>query len=370
MRIEDLDYELPEELIAQRPLPERDAARLLVLDPWTARIEHRTVRDLPELLPPSLFVFNDSRVLPARLRGRRPGGGRVELLLVERIDPAASRERWVALARPSSRLAPGMELSLAAGALRAELLDRTGTGAWHVALHGLPTATEAVERHGEVPLPPYVRRSPDDSDRDRYQTVYARTPGSVAAPTAGLHFTERLLAALRAAGHQTAFVTLHVGPGTFAPLRAPSLDAHRMHAERFEISEAAARAVAQARAENRAVVAVGTTVVRTLESAACGDGHVRPGSASTHLFIRPPHRFAVVDALLTNFHLPRSTLLALVMALGGVKAVRAAYAEAVARRYRFYSYGDAMLVLPGPHSARPPHIGGVVAGCGSAGRPQ
>lgn len=343
MRVEQLDYELPEELIAQEPLPQRDAARLLCLDRQGA-VEHRRIRELPELLPPSLVVLNDTRVIPARLLGRKPSGGRVELLLLEREAQHGDGEIWKAWGRASKPLRPGQGVTWEQGALQARVLERAADGSLRVWLQAEGTVWEAIARLGRMPLPPYIRREAHARDAERYQTVFARTPGAVAAPTAGLHFTPELLDAMQSRGHRIAYVTLHVGPGTFAPLRAETLTEHPMHSERYEISEATRGAVAEAKAEGRPVLAVGTTVTRTLEAAATSEGGVQAGAGATSLFIYPPYRFKVVDALLTNFHLPRSTLLALVMAFGGEDAVRRAYRAAVAERYRFFSYGDAMLL--------------------------
>jgi len=340
VNLDDLDYDLPESLIAQRPLPERDAARLLVLDGDT--LEHHHVRDLPTLLPrPSLLVVNDTRVINARLHGHKPTGGKVELLLVERLGEPGAREQWRALGRSSKPLRPGTTLAL--GSLEATVLDKRD-GVLEVELAADEPIADVLEREGHVPLPPYIRRDDEADDRARYQTVFAEEPGAVAAPTAGLHFTPRLLDALRAAGHELARVTLHVGPGTFRPVTANRLEDHAMHTERYAVSEATAAAIADAKRGGRSVLAVGTTVVRTLEAAARSDGAVTAGVGATDLFIRPPYDWQVVDALMTNFHLPRSTLLALVMAFAGVAPTRAAYAEAVRAGYRFFSYGDAMLI--------------------------
>lgn len=356
MKIEALDYELPEELIAQHPTAARDAARLLVPS-REGSAQHRGIRDLPELLEPGLIVWNDARVIPARLRGERPSGGKAELLLLEPdLDAGSSGgvvETWLALGRANKPLQVGHELLLG-GALRAEVLARHGEGQLRVRLTPLQHASvmAAVEAVGELPLPPYIARAPESADAERYQTVFARTPGAVAAPTAGLHFTPELLTALEQAGHEFAYVTLHVGPGTFRPVKSATLDEHVMHRERYEVPEATALAIRRAREQARPVLAVGTTVVRTLEAAAleAGAGEVvRAGAGETALFIRGSHPFQVVDSLVTNFHLPRSTLLALVMAFAGEDALRAAYAEAIRARYRFFSYGDAMLL----HRAQP-----------------
>lgn len=345
MRISDLDYELPDELIAQEPLARRDASRLLLLDVATNEVEDRLFNELPGLVPPSLFVFNDTRVFPARLLGNKVTGGRVEILLLRRTPEAP--DRWLAMGRSSKGLREGMELSLCGGRLTARVARTLDHGQLEVDLRAEGAVDALIEQAGEVPLPPYIRRAAGDADRTRYQTVYARKSGAVAAPTAGLHFTESTLSALEEAGHQTAYVTLHVGPGTFRPVQVDSLDDHEMHEEAYEVSDATVAAIGRAREEGRPVVAVGTTVVRTLESSVDAEGNPAAGFDTTRLFIRPPHRFQVVDHLVTNFHLPRSTLLALVMAFAGVDLTRRAYREASDLRYRFYSYGDAMLIRGG-----------------------
>ncbi|MBK6578063.1 MAG: tRNA preQ1(34) S-adenosylmethionine ribosyltransferase-isomerase QueA [Sandaracinaceae bacterium] len=356
MKIEALDYELPEELIAQHPTAARDAARLLVPS-LAGTAMHRSIRDLPALLTPGLIVWNDARVIPARLRGERPSGGKAELLLLEPDADAAAgagaAETWLALGRANKPLQVGHQLMLG-GALHAEVLARLGEGQLRVRLNPLAheSVMAAVEAVGELPLPPYIARAPESTDTERYQTVFARTPGAVAAPTAGLHFTAELRSALEQAGHEFAYVTLHVGPGTFRPVKSSTLDEHVMHRERYDVPEATAAALRRAREQGRPVLAVGTTVVRTLEAAALeatADQVVRAGAGETALFIRGAYPFRVVDSLVTNFHLPRSTLLALVMAFAGEDALRAAYAEAIRARYRFFSYGDAMLL----HRARP-----------------
>jgi S-adenosylmethionine:tRNA ribosyltransferase-isomerase len=340
MRISDFDYALPEELVAQEPLPERDASRLLVV-PRSGPLEHRRFPDLEALLRPGdLLVLNDTRVIPARLVGAKGSGGRCELLLLEPLDP--DRARWRALGQASKPIRPGTRLSF--GALAATVEAAGGDGFFDVRFDVAGEALDAaLEREGRVPLPPYIRRAPRPEDRERYQTVVAREPGSAAAPTAGLHFTPRLLERLAARGVRRAFVTLHVGPGTFLPVRGDDLDGHRMHEERFHVPRETAEAFAACRAAGRRVVAVGTTAVRALESAWEGGG-LRTGSGRTALFVRPGHPFRAVDALVTNLHLPRSTLLVLVCAFGGQDRVLAAYREAVEARYRFFSYGDAMLL--------------------------
>lgn len=345
MRTSDLDYELPGELIAQEPLARRDASRLLLVDVAADEVEDHLFTELPGLLPPSLFIFNDTRVFPARLLGSKSTGGRVELLLLRKTGECA--DHWLAIGRSSKGLREGMELTLCGGRLRAQVLRAHDDGQLEVALRADGKVDDLIEQAGEVPLPPYIRRPTVEADRTRYQTVYARKSGAVAAPTAGLHFTEGSLDALEKAGHRTAYVTLHVGPGTFRPVQAETLDEHEMHEEAFEVPEATVAAIGRARAEGRSVVAVGTTVVRTLESSVDAEGHPVAGLGTTRLFIRPPHRFHVVDHLVTNFHLPRSTLLALVMAFAGVELTRRAYRLAADEGYRFYSYGDAMLIRRG-----------------------
>lgn len=348
MDARELDYDLPEALIAQHPPEERTDARLLRMGAPGQPSAHHSIAELPALLAPSLLVFNDTRVLPVRLMGRKATGGRVEFLLLEELPAteghgAAGMPRWRALARPAKSLKPGVAIEIGDG-LSVVPVGRTEDGHVEVELNADRPVLEALAIHGRMPLPPYITRAADDADLERYQTVYARHPGAVAAPTAGLHFTPQLLEALTDAGHRIAFVTLHVGPGTFTPLRAERLSDHPMHAERYDVPEATVDAIAAARAEGRRVLAVGTTVVRTLEAAAGSDGVVVAGGGRTDIFIYPPYRFRVIDTLLTNFHLPRSTLLALVMAFGGQAEVRAAYAAAVEARYRFFSYGDAMLL--------------------------
>jgi S-adenosylmethionine:tRNA ribosyltransferase-isomerase len=354
--LSDYDYALPEDRIAQVPLAERDASRLLVLDRRTGAVAHCRYAELPELLRPGdLLVLNDSRVVPARLLGnKRRTGGRAELLLVHPADgtPLAAAlgespgaHPFVCLGQASKGLRPGAEL-LFAGGLSATVDSHLAEGELRVVFAGPGTLAERLDAAGQLPLPPYITRPPTAADAERYQTVYARVPGSVAAPTAGLHLTERLLGGLAERGMAIARVTLDVGPGTFLPVRSRDESLHRMHPEAFDIPDATASAIARARREGRRVVAVGTTVVRTLESAFAGGG-VQAGPARTNLFIRPGYRFRAIDALLTNFHLPRSTLLMLVCAFGGREQVLAAYRAAVEAGYRFFSYGDAMLVEDG-----------------------
>jgi len=328
-------------LIAQAPLAERDASRLLVLDRSAGTLTHRTFADFPGLpAPGDLVVVNDTRVIPARLLARRSGGGAAEVLLVTREDAGT----WRALVRPGARIRPGTRLALA-GDDRIEIVASLPGGQRRVRLEG-PGGDEAIlARHGQVPLPPYIGRAPGPADRERYQTVYATVPGSVAAPTAGLHFTPAVLADLEARGVAVARLTLHVGPGTFRPVAAADLEQHLLDPEAYALPDDTARRIADTKTRGRAVWAVGTTVTRTLEACAEPGGSVRPGTGWTSLFIRPGYTFRVVDHLLTNFHLPRSTLLMLVCAFAGREAVMHAYEEAIRQQYRFYSYGDAMVVL-------------------------
>jgi len=345
VRISDLDYDLPEELIAQEPLAKRDASRLLLVDAARDEVSDHWFTELAGLLPPSLFVFNDTRVFPARLLGNKATGGRVELLLLRKS--AEGTDRWLAMGRSSKGLRPGMEVSIAEGDLIARIVRLLDHGQVEVDLRAEGDVDQWIERVGQMPLPPYIRRPAGSADRTRYQTVYARRSGAVAAPTAGLHFTQSTLSALEEAGHRMAYVTLHVGPGTFRPVQAATLNEHVMHEEAYEVPDATVAAIGLARTEQRPIVAVGTTVVRTLESSVDAEGNPLAGIGTTRLFIRPPHRFHLVDHLVTNFHLPRSTLLALVMAFAGIDLTRRAYREAADRRYRFYSYGDAMLIRRG-----------------------
>lgn len=341
MRRADFCYPLPAELIARRPLPQRGASRLLALDGATGAIVDLRFADLGSLLRPGdLLVLNDTRVLPARLRGRKASGGACEILLERILD---DERRVLAQARASKGLKPGARIELPGGATAVAIARRGDLFELEFDRAALPY----FEEHGNVPLPPYVGRDAEPEDRERYQTVYAEKPGAVAAPTAGLHFEREALATLAHAGIAIEQLTLHVGAGTFTPLRAEDVDAHRMHSERIRLPSACVAAVAAARSRGGRVIAVGTTVVRALEAAAA-DGALRPFEGETDIFIRPGHRFRVIDALLTNFHLPESTLLVLVAAFAGRERVLAAYHHAVAARYRFFSYGDAMFVTPDP----------------------
>jgi S-adenosylmethionine:tRNA ribosyltransferase-isomerase len=343
------EYELPPELIAAHPAEQRDAARMLVLERASGRISHRGVADFPEQLQPGdLLVLNETRVVPARLQGYRTATkGRWEGLFLAALASGA----WRIVGQTRGKLTAGESLSIpepagsgSADQLELTLIERGEEGAWTArpSLEGDPFAL--LEQFGSVPLPPYIERAaPTPNDRERYQTVYARTPGAIAAPTAGLHFTESLLQSCRARGVETAAVTLHVGLGTFRPVTAERLSEHVMHAEWCALPAETVTAIRRTRERGGRVVAVGTTTVRTLETVAA-IGELQPWLGETRLFIRPPYSFRVVDALLTNFHLPRSTLLALLCAFAGRDPVLAAYAEAVRERYRFFSYGDAMFV--------------------------
>ncbi|HEY8483408.1 MAG TPA: tRNA preQ1(34) S-adenosylmethionine ribosyltransferase-isomerase QueA [Longimicrobiales bacterium] len=353
------DYELPPDRIARYPEERRDESRLLVVDRRTGALAHRIFRDLLELVPAGdALVLNETRVFPARLLGRRPGGGEAEVLLLRPASVAASGSElvhpdarvegeavlWEALVRPGAKLKPGRVVQVSEE-LSVEIVDAAPDGTRVVRLVTALPVEEALARYGRIPLPPYLGREAEPADAERYQTVYARQTGSVAAPTAGLHFTAELLAALEQKGVRLVRVVLHVGPGTFRPVEVEDPAEHRMHAEEYAVSPEAAAALNEVRRGGGKLWAVGTTVARTLETVADESGFVRPGSGRTELFIRPPYRFRAVDRLITNFHLPRSTLLMLVAAFGGYELVMRAYREAVERGYRFYSYGDAMLIL-------------------------
>jgi len=348
MDVSDFDYDLPPDLIAQFPAPERAAARVLVLDRASGTWAHHSVAELPALLTPGdLVVVNDTRVFPARLLGRRvPSGGAVECLLIAH----AGGDRWEALVHPGQKLKPGARARFEAGSvvLWVEIMERRFHGRREIRLwrEDGGDVDEAIDRVGHVPLPPYIKRPDGSIDRDRYQTVYARGRGSVAAPTAGLHLSERLLEEMEARAIERTAITLHIGYGTFKPVRTERVEEHVVDPEWTEIGVDAARAINRAKDEGRRVVAVGTTTTRAVESAAMeAKGEIQPAGRPARLFIYPGFRFRVVDALLTNFHLPRSSLLMLVAAFAGRDLVLAAYRDAVQRRYRFYSYGDAMLIV-------------------------
>ncbi len=352
MRISDFDFELPEELIAQHPLERRDASRMLVVSRAERRWRDGSFAEFPtELREGDAVVVNNTRVFPARLVGRRePTGGRVELLLVRRRVEFEG-ETWEVLAKPARRLEAGSVAKFGDGRLSAETLAATADGAGRVVRFQADGDFDALlEEFGRMPLPPYIKRDSEDlstaeEDRERYQTLYAAAPGAIAAPTAGLHFTPRVFEELRARGVRRAEVTLHVGYGTFAPVRADDLSEHRVAAERFEISEGAAEEINRTKESGGRVVAVGTTTVRALESAVDEGGRVRAGRGETGLTITPGYRFRAADALLTNFHLPRSSLLVLVSAFADRELVLDAYRHAVGAGYRFYSYGDCMLIV-------------------------
>jgi S-adenosylmethionine:tRNA ribosyltransferase-isomerase len=362
MKVADFRFELPAVLIAQEPARERDLSRLMVLDRATGRIEHRIFRDLPSYLAEGdLLVLNDTRVIPARFVARKPSGGRIEVLLLERAGEGregssiaagpdrGDRQEWRALVRGFGSEGESARFTFAAG-LTAEVTGREGEGEIaRVVLTADGDVTAALEAAGRPPTPPYIRREIDDArvdaDRGRYQTVFAAASGAVAAPTAGLHFTTNLLDEIRARGVAIETLTLHVGWGTFMPVRAEDVEDHRVEPERYGIADRLARAFAAARERRGRVVAVGTTVTRALEFATGSDGALQAGSGRCDLFIHPGHPFRAVDALVTNFHLPESSLLMLAAAFAGREAILDAYREAVLREYRFYSYGDAMLIL-------------------------
>ncbi len=347
MRVDEFDYSLPQELIAQVPLERRDESRLLVLDRSTGRTEHKRFHDVKEFLRPGdVLVVNDTRVIPARMHGRRKTGGKVEVLLLRDLGG----DDWECLVKPGQKVRTGDEFIIpdpkSAGrevVLAGKVLRRTAYGGRVVHWDYDGRWEDALRRVGQVPLPPYIKVPL--TDPSRYQTVYAKIPGSSAAPTAGLHFTPELLGEIEKMGVLLEAVTLNVGLGTFRPVKEETVEAHVMHEEYFEISEETARAITQVRKEGGRLFAVGTTVVRCLESSSTEDGRVIPFRGETGLFIYPPYRFKVVDRMITNFHLPKSTLLMLVAAFAGKENVLNAYEEAVALRYRFFSFGDAMLII-------------------------
>src|SRR5881296_1218609 len=337
----DFDYSLPAELIAQDPLPDRAASRLLVLERASGGIRHARFPDIVDLVAAEdVLVLNVSRVIPARLHGKREAGRVAELLLVRELPDGT----WLAMGHPGGKLKPGRTVRFGDDSA-VEIVEVLGGGLRRVKFVGQLDAAATLAKYGTVPLPPYIRRLPRPEDRERYQTVYAEHDGSVAAPTAGLHFTPELLEHLKRRGTALATLDLQIGPGTFKPVEVDDLADHRMHAEAYRVSDETAGLINRRREAGGRVWAVGTTVVRTLETVAARDGTIRPGTGDTSLFIHPPYTFRAVDRLLTNFHLPRSTLLMLVCAFGGYERVMRAYGEAIEQRYRFYSYGDAMAVL-------------------------
>ncbi len=343
MHLTEFDYDLPPHLIAQEPSPQRDQSRLLLVRRRDATLAHHVFRDLPDLLSPGdLLVLNDTRVLPARLLGRRARtGGKWEGLFLRQLPDGL----WELMCQTRGRLHEGEVIKVEPGPLRLRLVAKTPERHWFAVPEPPGSPVELLARHGQIPLPPYIRKGrADDGDRERYQTVYARQPGAVAAPTAGLHFTPEVFEALRRRGIGTAYVTLHVGPGTFQPIQVEDVTRHQMHREWGELPEATAAAISECRGRGGQVVAVGTTTVRVLEAVAA-TGPLRPWSGETELFIYPPYEFKLTDALVTNFHLPRSSLLLLVSAFAGIDLIRKAYNTAVEEGYRFYSYGDAMLIL-------------------------
>ena len=366
LRVADFDYALPTDLIAQAPAPERDRSRLLVLERQTGALRHRTFCDLAEhLVQGDLLVINETKVFPARLFGRSERRHAVEVLLIQETEG----EPWEALVKPSRKVRPGDRLLLAGGRIEADVLEKRGEGRHLLRLVCDGSLSDLLWRFGQMPLPPYIKRqglgsrvkglastssdtlNPQPStldshalDRERYQTVYAKHEGAIAAPTAGLHFTLELIETLKNRGIEFAPITLYVGPGTFRPVRVEQVDNHRMESERYVVPEQTALAIKSARREGRRVIAVGTTTVRTLEHAA-RDGEVRAGAGVADLFIYPGYRYKIIDGLITNFHLPRATLLMLVSAFAGRETILAVYREAIAHRYRFYSYGDAMLII-------------------------
>jgi S-adenosylmethionine:tRNA ribosyltransferase-isomerase len=353
MKLKDFDYPLPDELIASRPLEERASSRLLVLTRTTGVIYHKRFADIPgQLRPGDLLVANDTKVIPARISGVKPTGGRVEVLLVERVDDSGGKdsgvegEAWSCLVKPGKGTGQGQKILFDHG-VEATVVEAPTDGLYTVSFEGLGGLSPA-ERLGAVPLPPYIKRPPDRSDIERYQTVFAARDGAVAAPTAGLHFSVELLDEIRRSGVEVLFITLHVGPGTFLPVRVDDIESHTIMEESYSISAEVSGSILKARAEGRRIVAVGTTTVRALEAAALtGGGDFEGGGAisgRTGIFIYPGFDFKVVSALITNFHLPRSTLLMLVCAFAGRDHIMKAYGEAIREEYRFFSYGDAMLI--------------------------
>jgi len=343
-KLSDYDYELPGELIAQRPVQPRHKARLMVVDRSSGSIRHSRFEELEDWLTSSdCLVLNDTRVIPARLEGvKEPGGRAMEVFLVRRINKSS----WQVMVKPGKKLKVGEEVRFSVGGLRAKLLAMNPDGMRVMSFEADVPVEQALEQAGSVPLPPYIKRPADEADREAYQTVFARVPGAVAAPTAGMHFSPEILDRLRGKGLRTAFVTLHTGPGTFLPVRVEDVTQHAIHAEYYEVRAGELEKLRQAREGGSRMVAVGTTVVRVLETlAGSGDPFSSRGSSGwTSLFVYPPFEFKLVDALLTNFHLPRSTLLMLVSAFAGRELILEAYHAAIERKYRFYSYGDAMLI--------------------------
>jgi S-adenosylmethionine:tRNA ribosyltransferase-isomerase len=346
MRTDDFDFFLPDTLIAQFPTQERRASRLLQVNGITGELHDNLFAKLPDLLlPGDLLVFNDTRVIKARLHGRKASGGQIEAL----IERVLGTHEALAHIRASKAPKPGAQL-IFADTIEAEVIARQDD-LFHLRFHGTTPVAELLEQFGALPLPPYIQHNPSDFDEGRYQTIYAREPGAVAAPTAGLHFDERMLAELKLRNINTAYITLHVGSGTFLPVRVQNLAEHKMHSERYHISQTTVNAIEQAQNNGGRIIAVGTTVLRALESAA-RDGNLQAGENETTIFITPGFQFQIVERLLTNFHLPKSTLLMLVSAFGGVDLLKKAYLHAVNEQYRFFSYGDAMLIERQPQLKR------------------
>jgi S-adenosylmethionine:tRNA ribosyltransferase-isomerase len=344
MQLQDFDYLLPDELVAQQPAARRDASRLMCLDRENERIASCQFSDLPDYFRPGdLLILNDTQVIPARLLGQKKTGGKIEIFLVRPVDRLTGEEDWYCLTKSSKAPRLGTEVILGEG-LRAEILDEADPPYRRVRFFCDGDFMQLVDDVGHLPLPPYIRREDCEADRSRYQTVFAREKGAVAAPTAGLHFTEEMLAVLRSSGVEIQSVTLHVGLGTFLPVRVEDIRLHKMHTEMYSIPQLTADAVNQARKERRRVFALGTTSARALETAATEDGILQSGRGESDIFIYPGYCFKLVDALITNFHLPKSTLLMLVSAFAGRDFILSAYRQAVEERYRFFSYGDCMLI--------------------------
>jgi S-adenosylmethionine:tRNA ribosyltransferase-isomerase len=342
MRIEEFDYQLPSSLIAQYPSPQRGETSLMILHRQTGMIEHRTFQDITQYLNSAdLLVMNDTRVLPARLIGKKETGGRMEMLLIPSWN--GTKGEWKALVRGSGKVKPGARIRFEQG-LEGEV-EEVQEGKAKVNFSCQGEVTDVLRKIGHIPLPPYIRREDEPLDRERYQTIFAERDGSIAAPTAGLHFTHALLRSLKEKRVRSTRITLHIGVGTFTPVKARNIEDHMMEPEWIELSEETAREIEKTKARGGKVIAVGTTTTRTLESFSNGDGGVRSGKGRTSLFIYPPYRFRVIDGLVTNFHLPKSTLIMLVSAFAGKELLMKAYQEAIHRKYRFYSYGDSMLIL-------------------------
>lgn len=341
MKLTDFDYDLPYDRIAQEPLPHRDESKLMVVDRSTGEFQHTTFSNIGDYFKePTLFVLNNTKVIPARLIGNKKNtGGRIELLLISEIE----KDTWEVLAKPKRSLRIGTQIEFGNNILLGEVVEKPVDGNCLIKFTFEGIFSEVLAKVGIMPLPPYIRRTPNEDDKIRYQSVYASTEGAIAAPTAGLHFTTELLEKLKNQGIDFAWLTLHVGIGTFQPVKVDNIESHKMHAEFIDISETEAERIRKAKEKGTRIVAVGTTVVRSLETAAT-DGTIKPYTGNSELFIYPGYQFNIVDALITNFHLPKSTLLMLVSAFADTQLIKKAYTEALTREYRFYSYGDAMLI--------------------------